>query len=456
MTRSLPCSARTPRSAEPGDIAATVWVMQTAPPTTATDEFVVRAAGPLRGSVVIHGAKNSALKLMGATILAGGVSRLRNVPDIADVPVMAELLRSIGAVVELDGPGGTCVIDTSGELDPRPDADAVRAIRASISTLGAMVGRCRRAELVLPGGDAIGARSIELHLQGLTAMGAEVRWEGERVIVEAPRLHGAHVRLDFPSVGATENVLLAAVLADGRTTIENAAREPEVQDICRMLRQMGARITGVGEQTLVIDGVAELRPAEWSTCPDRIEAGTFAVAAAVTGGEVLLERVRPRDLGIPLEKLRAMGVEVDRAGGGLHVAAPRALRPTTIATLPYPGFPTDLQPQFLVALSQAVGVGRITENVFEARFAFVKELHRMGADIAVDGHHAVTRGPSRLHGATLSGLDVRAGAAGVLAGLVAQGETVVQDVHHVDRGYAGFVERMRSIGADLTRRQRSD
>jgi UDP-N-acetylglucosamine 1-carboxyvinyltransferase len=424
--------------------------------TTSTDEFVVRAAGPLRGSVVVHGAKNSALKLMGAALLAPGRTTLRNVPDIADVPVMAELLRSVGAVVELDGPGGVCVIDASGEIDARPDADAVRAIRASISTLGPMVGRCRRAELVLPGGDDIGARGIELHLRGLAAMGAEVSWQGDRVVVEAPRLHGAHVRLDFPSVGATENVLLAAVRADGQTTIENAAREPEVQDICRMLRQMGARITGVGESTLVIDGVDELRPAEWSTCPDRIEAGTFAVAAAVTGGELLLERVRPRDLGIPLEKLRAMGVQVERAGGGVHVSAPRALTPTSIATLPYPGFPTDLQPQFLVALTQAVGMGRITENVFEARFGFVAELRRMGADIALDGHHAVTRGPSKLHGAVLSGLDVRAGAAGVLAGLVAAGETVVRDVHHVDRGYAGFVERMRGIGADITRRPRRD
>lgn len=426
--------------------------MVTAATTTSTDEFVVRATGPLEGSVVVNGAKNSALKLMGAALLADGVTTLRNVPAIADVPVMAELLRSVGARVHLDQEMGTCVIDARGELDPSPSPDAVRAIRASISTLGPLVGRCLRATLALPGGDDIGARGIELHLQGLRALGADVGVDGSTVEVSAPTLHGAHVRLDFPSVGATENVLLAAVLADGRTTIEHAAREPEVQDICRMLRQMGARIDGVGTSTLVIDGVRSLRPAEWAVCPDRIEAGTFAVGAAITGGDVLLGRVRPRDLGIPLEKLREMGVEVERERGGLRVRGPRRLRPTSIATLPYPGFPTDLQPQFLVALTQARGIGRITENVFEARFAFVEEVRAMGADILVEGHHAVVRGRTPLHGAVCAGLDVRAGAAAVLAGLVAEGETVVRDVHHVDRGYASFVDRMRGIGADLTRR----
>ena len=422
------------------------------PTTTSTDEFVVRAAGPLRGSVVVNGAKNSALKLMAATLLARGRSRLRNVPAIADVPVMADLLRSMGIDVELDEGAGVCVLDAGGAIDPAPAPEMVAAIRASISTLGPLVGRCRRAELAMPGGDDIGKRGIELHLRGLEAMGAEVSRHDDRVVVDAPRLHGAHVRLDFPSVGATENVLLAAVLADGTTTIENAAREPEVQDLCRMLRQMGASIHGVGQPTLRIEGVDELRPAEWSTCPDRIEAGTFAVAAAVTGGDVVLERVRPSDLGIPLEKLSAMGVLTERARGGLRVAADGPLRPISIATLPYPGFPTDLQPQFLVALTQAVGLGRITENVFEARFAFVEELLRMGAEITVDGHHAVVRGPRRLHGEVCSGLDVRAGAGAVLAGMVADGETVVRDVHHVERGYANFVERLQSLGADVTRR----
>lgn len=429
--------------------------MVTAPTTTSTDEFVVRAAGPLQGSVVVNGAKNSALKLMAASVLARGRTRLRNVPSIADVPVMADLLRSVGVVVDLDLATGVCELDASADLDPAPDPELVQAIRASISTLGPLVGRCRRAELSLPGGDDIGKRGIELHLQGLEAMGAEVTRQQSRVVVEAARLHGAHVRLDFPSVGATENVLLAAVLADGTTTIENAAREPEVQDLCRMLRQMGAAIHGVGTPTLRIEGVDELRPAEWSTCPDRIEAGTFAIAAAVTAGDVVLERVRPGDLGLPLEKLGAMGVTVERARGGLRVTADGPLQPTAIATLPYPGFPTDLQPQFLVALTQAVGMGRVTENVFESRFAFVEELNRMGAQIAVDGHHALVSGPRRLHGAVCAGLDVRAGAAAVLAGLVAEGETVVRDVHHVDRGYADFVERLRALGADVTRRPRS-
>ena len=426
--------------------------MGAVPTTTSTDEFAVRAAGPLQGSVVVNGAKNSALKLMAASVLAAGRTRLRNVPAIADVPVMADLLRSTGMRVELDEASGLCELDASGAIEPEPDPVMVQGIRASISTLGPLVGRCRRATLSLPGGDDIGRRGIELHLQGLEQMGATVTREPDRVVVEAERLHGAHVRLSFPSVGATENVLLAAVLADGTTTIENAAREPEVQDLCRMLRQMGAEIDGVGQPTLEVRGVTRLRPAEWSVCPDRIEAGTFAVAAAITGGEVVLERVRPNDLAIPLEKLTQMGVTVDRANGGLRVRADGPLRPTSIATLPYPGFPTDLQPQFLVALSQAVGLGRITENVFEARFAFVEELRRMGADITVDGHHAVVRGPRQLRGAVCSGLDVRAGAAAVLAGLVAEGETVVRDVHHVDRGYADFVGRLRRLGADVERR----
>ena len=426
--------------------------MGAVPTTTSTDEFAVRAAGPLQGSVVVSGAKNSALKLMAASLLAEGRTRLRNVPAIADVPVMADLLRSTGLVVELDAVSGTCHLDASVAIDPEPDPVLVQGIRASISTLGPLVGRCGRAVLALPGGDDIGRRGIELHLRGLEAMGAEVTRSPDRVVVTAPRLHGAHVRLDFPSVGATENVVLAAVLAEGTTTIENAAREPEVQDLCRMLRQMGADIHGVGQPTLEVHGVDGLRPAEWSVCPDRIEAGTFAVAAAVTGGDVVLERVRPQDLAIPLEKLRAMGVTAERAGGGLRVSVGGPLRPTSIATLPYPGFPTDLQPQFLVALTQAVGLGRITENVFEARFAFVDELRRMGADIAVDGHHAVVRGPRQLRGAVCSGLDVRAGAAAVLAGLVAEGETVVRDVHHVDRGYADFVGRLRALGADVERR----
>jgi len=420
--------------------------------STATDELVVRPAGPLRGAVVVNGAKNSALKLMAATVLAPGRSRLRNLPAIADVPVMADLLRGVGVDVDLDAATGSATLDASGPLEPAPPAEAVRAIRASISTLGALVGRCGWAELALPGGDNIGARSIDLHLRGLQAMGAEVSWDGPVVRVEAPDLHGAHVRLAFPSVGATENLLMAAVLAEGTTTIENAAREPEVQDLCRMLRQMGAAVRGVGSPTLVVDGVQRLRPAEWSTCPDRIEAGTFAAMAGLTGGDVLLERVRARDLDLPLEKLAAMGVRVDPSPRGLRVRALDGLSPVAVQTLPYPGFPTDLQPQFLVLLTQAAGVGRVTENVFEARFAFIEGLRRMGADVVVEGHHAIVRGPTPLHGAVLEGLDVRAGVAGIMAGMVASGETVVRDPHHVDRGYADVVTRLRQLGADVERR----
>jgi UDP-N-acetylglucosamine 1-carboxyvinyltransferase len=424
-----------------------------APTATTTDALVVRPAGPLRGSVVVNGAKNSALKLMGATVLSTGTSRLRNLPRIADVPVMAQLLRGIGVEVVHDEVTGVATFDAGGELVPRPPEEAVRSIRASISTLGPLVGRCGWAELVLPGGDQIGARSIDLHLRGLEAMGAHVEWDGPVVRVEAERLRGAHVRLAFPSVGATENLVMAAVLADGRTVIENAAREPEIQDLCRMLRQMGAGISGVGSPELVVEGVERLRPAEWATCPDRIETGTFAAMAAVTGGDVLLERVRMADLRLPVEKLEAMGVVLEASTRGLRVRADGPLRPVTVQTLPYPGFPTDLQPQFLVLLTQAEGVGRITENVFESRFAFVEGLRSMGADVHLDGHHAVVRGPTALRGTTLEGLDVRAGAAGLMAGMVADGETVVRDPHHVDRGYADVVDRLRQLGADVTRRE---
>jgi len=312
------------------------------------------------------------------------------------------------------------------------------------------VARLRRARLALPGGDRIGARSIDLHLRGLTAMGAEVHQDAEGVEVHAPGLHGAMITLDFPSVGATENLLMAATLAQGTTVIENAAREPEIQDLCRMLVAMGARIDGIGDPRIEIEGVDRLRGVAWETCPDRIEAGTYAMAAAATGGDVVIERVRPTDLTLPLLKLRASGILVEEGASSLRVTS-NGLEAVDVVTLPYPGFPTDLQPQLMVLLTQAHGTSRCTENVFESRFSFVDELARMGADVEIDGHHALIRGPSRLRGAVLAGLDVRAGAAGVMAGLIAEGETIVRDVHHIDRGYAHFVPRLQALGADIER-----
>ncbi len=415
--------------------------------TESTDIFRVRGGAPLQGGLRVYGAKNSALKLMAATLMASGESVLTNVPQIADVPVMAEILRGLGAEVHVDEETVVVRVD-----EPHFDApkDAVSRIRASISTLGPLVGRIRHARLALPGGDRIGKRGIDMHLRGLADMGATIVEEGDEVEVVAHELHGAQITLDFPSVGATENLLMAAVMADGPTIIENAAREPEIQDLCNMLVSMGAHIEGIGSPTIEVEGVDHLEPASWRTCPDRIEAGTWAVAAALTGGDVLLTNVRPADLHLPILKLRSAGVVVEEGADTLRVKA-GGLQATNAVTLPYPGFPTDLQPQLMVLLSQADGTSMVTENVFESRFSFVDELGKMGADINIDGHHALIRGRRQLHGADLRALDVRAGAAGVLAGLVATGETRVFDIHHVDRGYANFIPRLQSLGADVER-----
>lgn len=422
------------------------------PPSAPEPVLRVRGGGPLAGTVRLSGAKNSVLKLMAASLLSDGDVELSAVPDITDVPVMAAVLAGLGVEVTSDAEAGTCVLRVGDSGSVRPPRDAVTRIRASISCLGPLVARRGAAELALPGGDRIGARSIDLHLAGLAAMGASIERADDEVAVRAPRLHGARITLDFPSVGATENLVMAATLAEGRTVIENAAREPEIADLCRMLVAMGARIAGVGSPTVTIDGVERLSGVEWETCPDRIEAGTYLIAGALTGGEVRVERVRADDLTLPLRKLSDAGASVSVDGDAITVSRTGGpLQPVDVVTLPYPGFPTDLQPQMMVLLTQAHGLSRCTENVFESRFSFVEQLRRMGADIDVDGHHAMLTGPTRLHAATLQGLDVRAGAAGVLAGLVAQGDTIVHDVQHIDRGYAHFVERLRSLGADVER-----
>jgi UDP-N-acetylglucosamine 1-carboxyvinyltransferase len=412
----------------------------------------VRGGGPLVGTVQLAGAKNSVLKLMAASLLADGEVMLSAVPDITDVPVMGAVLAGLGVDVTHDADAGTCRLAVVEPTAIRPPRDAVTRIRASVSCLGPLVARRGAAELALPGGDRIGARSIDLHLAGLAAMGAVIERAADEVAVRAPRLHGARITLDFPSVGATENLIMAATLAEGRTVIDNAAREPEIADLCHMLVAMGAHVSGIGTPTVTIHGVERLSGVRWETCPDRIEAGTYLVAAALTGGSVRVERVRADDLTLPLRKLSDAGASVSVEGDAITVTRTSGpLNPVDVVTLPYPGFPTDLQPQMMVLLTQADGMSRCTENVFESRFSFVDQLRRMGADIDVDGHHAMLSGPTRLHGATLAGLDVRAGAAGVLAGLVADGETIVHDVHHIDRGYAHFVERLRSLGADVVR-----
>jgi UDP-N-acetylglucosamine 1-carboxyvinyltransferase len=412
----------------------------------------VRGGAPLVGTVRLSGAKNSVLKLMAASLLADGPVELTAVPDITDVPVMGEILAGLGVQVDLDTAGERCRLQVVRDEGIRPPRDAVTRIRASVSCLGPLVARRGGADLALPGGDRIGARSIDLHLAGLAAMGAEIDVDGDTVRVVAQKLRGARLTLDFPSVGATENLVMAATLAHGRTVIDNAAREPEIADLCRMLVAMGADIRGIGSPTLIVEGVERLTGVAWETCPDRIEAGTYLIGAALTGGTVRVERVRADDLTLPLRKLRDVGAEVVVEPDAVTVTAPDGpLQPVDVVTLPYPGFPTDLQPQMMVLLTQAQGASRCTENVFESRFSFVDQLRRMGADIELDGHHAMLVGPTPLRGSDLEGLDVRAAAAGVLAGMVADGETRVHDVHHIDRGYADFAGRLRSLGADVER-----
>jgi UDP-N-acetylglucosamine 1-carboxyvinyltransferase len=417
------------------------------------DSFRVVGGARLVGEVVVDGAKNSALKLMAASLLALGRTELTNVPAIRDVEVMGELLRRLGCAVDHDGAAGTVAIDVPENLGHRADYDLVRAMRASISVLGPLVARLGLADVAIPGGDAIGSRGLDMHASGLERLGASVRVDHGYLVAEAPDgLRGAAVGLDFPSVGATENILMAAVLARGTTVIDNAAREPEIVDIARMLISMGAKIDGVGGSTLVVQGVDALEPVRHRVIPDRIAAGTWAFAAATTRGDITIRSAEAGHLDLVLDKLAHAGAEIVRLDEGFRViATDRSMKAIDAATLPYPGFPTDLQPFVLGYDAVAEGSGMVTENLFEARFRTVQELARLGADVRVDGHHAMVHGKPRLSAAPVEASDIRAGAALVIAGLVAEGITRVSGVHHVDRGYARFDEHLRGLGADVRR-----
>jgi UDP-N-acetylglucosamine 1-carboxyvinyltransferase len=418
------------------------------------DRFVVVGGARLAGEVSVTGAKNSVLKLMAASLLAEGTTRLTAVPDILDVAIMSEVLRRLGCTVER-GPGSV-TIDVPAELAHEADYDLVRRMRASIAVLGPLVARCGQAKVALPGGDAIGSRGLDFHIAGLVKLGARVQSEHGYLIATAPRLTGAQVWLDFPSVGATENLLMAAVLAKGTTTIDNAAREPDIVDLCQFLVAMGAAVDGIGTSTLVVEGVERLSPVEHRTLPDRIVAGTWAMAAAITRGEVYVRGGRAEHLEIALDKLTMAGARVEPDLDGFRVQMDGRPKAVDVVTLPYPGFPTDLQPMVLALNSVADGTAMVTENVFEARWMFVNELTRLGADVRTDGHHAVVRGRQILSGAPVKAHDIRAGAALVLAGLVAEGVTEVADVHHIDRGYEGFVDALVALGADVRREQVAD
>ena len=411
--------------------------------------FRIEGGSPLTGTVAVPGAKNSVLKLMAATLLAPGTSELMNVPDIEDVAIMSELLRRLGC--EVNHVGSTITIAVPHRPDHRADYDLVRRMRASICVLGPLLARCGAADVAVPGGDNIGSRGLDMHVDGLRKMGAHVKNEHGYLLAESEGLIGAQVFLDFPSVGATETILMAAVTAQGESIIENAAREPEIVDICMMLVGMGADISGIGSSTLTISGVNSLKPVSHRVVSDRIVAGTWAVAAVMTQGDLTISGVSPQYLALPLEKLQTAGALVESGGDTIRVRMNERAQCVDVVTLPYPGFPTDLQPQFIALNAIGQGAALVTENLFEARFRFVQELARLGADVRTDGHHALIRGREALSGAPVEATDIRAGAGLVLAGLVAQGSTTVYGVSHIDRGYAGFVETLQGLGAKIER-----
>lgn len=414
--------------------------------------IVVEGNNVLSGEVRVSGAKNSALKLIAASLLGQGASTLHNVPLISDIIVMSEVLECLGATVERDG--HTMVIDTAQVTSHETPYELVSKMRASISVLGPLVARFGQARVAMPGGCQIGARKIDMHLVGLEALGVEFTVDHGYLNAHTPKgLHGADVTLEFPSVGATENCLMAAVTAHGTTCIENAAREPEIVDLANMLNAMGGKVSGAGSSIIQVEGVPleSLHPCEHTTVGDRIEAGTFLAGGALTGGPVTVRGIDPSYLHMAIMKLRAMGCCVEAGEDWITCSRNQPLQPTDIQTLPHPGFPTDLQAQFMLLAALADDVSVVTENVFENRFMFAAELMRMGADVTLDDHHAIVRGVDHLEGAPVSSTDLRAGAALVLAGIVADGETSVHHLEHIDRGYEDYVGKLASLGADIRR-----
>jgi UDP-N-acetylglucosamine 1-carboxyvinyltransferase len=392
---------------------------------------------------------------MAAALLAPGTTVLGNLPAISDVHIMRQLMERLGCEVteEEDAEHTTGRVSITVPDSPLYAApyELVRRIRGSIAVLGPLLARTGRAKVALPGGDAIGSRPLDMHVMGLERLGARVRIEHGYVVAEASELRGAQIWLDFPSVGATENLVTAAVLAKGTTVIDNAAREPEIVDLCAMLTKMGAQIGGIGTSTLEIEGVESLEPTTHDAVADRIVAGTWAMAAAATRGDVTVRGANPQHLDIALDKLTRAGATVETLPEGFRVAIADRPKSFDVVTLPYPGFATDLQPQVIALLAVSEGAAMITENLFEARFMFCDELARMGADLRTDGHHAVVRGIERLSGAPVRATDIRSGVGLVIAGLVAEGITEVAEVHHIDRGYVQFEEQLRSLGADIER-----
>jgi len=415
------------------------------------DRYVVRPGEPLHGTVRVSGmTKNAGLKQMAAALLAPGVSVIRNVTPVDDLETMSELLRSIGADVTWSA-DDALAIDVPERLVAEAPYELVSRLRASINVLGPLLARTGTARVAMPGGDNIGNRKLDMHFDALASMGAELKVVHGFIDARCNALCGARVVLEFPSVGATETVMSAAVLAKGETVIENAAREPEVRDLGTFLEKMGAKIEGAGTSTIVIEGVDELAPVEHAIIGDRIEAGTLLFACVAAGGDIVVEGIDLEPLETVARKLGEMGAVVEPTPDGVRVCRERVLTAVDVQTLPFPGFATDFMPLAVAALATAEGTAIVTENIFDNRFAFVDELNRMGADIRTEGRHAVVRGVARLSGAPVRAHDVRAGAALVLAGLAADGETTVLDPHHVERGYADLPGKLRALGADVTR-----
>ncbi|MGO8682969.1 MAG: UDP-N-acetylglucosamine 1-carboxyvinyltransferase [Thermoleophilia bacterium] len=413
------------------------------------ERLLVYGGRVLRGEIILAGAKNSALKLMAASLLAPEQTVIKRVPRITDVFTMIEMLRALGATVEFAG--DVLTIEPGVDLNDCAPYELVRRMRASIIVMGPMVARLGRATIAMPGGCNIGPRRIDFHLRGLEKLGAQIEIDHGFIKVGCSQLTGGVVALDYPSVGATENLLMAATAADGVTVIENAAREPEIVDLCAFLSGMGAVIEGAGSSSISIDGGHKLHGTEHEVIADRIEAGTYLIAGAATGGDVTVHGLAPAHLELFLHKLRAAGVTIDEGALSIRARRTMPLRPVDISTLPHPGFATDLQAQVMVLLTLAEGTSIVTENVFENRFVVVDELNRLGAGISTSGHHAVVAGPRALSGSVVEAPDLRGGAALVIAGLVAEGCTEIRAVHHIDRGYEDLTGKLTALGAHLER-----
>lgn len=415
------------------------------------EKIIVRGGKRLSGTVKVEGAKNAVLPVIAATLLASkGKSIIHDVPALSDVYTISEVLRYLGADVKIEG--NTITVDASRDLKLEAPFEYVRKMRASVLVMGSLLARNGRARVALPGGCAIGSRPIDQHLKGFEAMGASVKVGNGFIDAEVKgRLRGAKIYLDFPSVGATENIMMAAVLAEGTTVIENCAKEPEIVDLANFLNAMGAKVRGAGTGTIRIEGVDELTGTFHTVIPDRIEAGTFMVAAAITGGNVLIQGAVPEHLSSLIAKMEEMGVTIIEEENGLRVIGPEKLKAVDIKTMPYPGFPTDMQSQMMALLLKAEGTSMVTETVFENRFMHVEEFRRMNADIKIEGRSVIINGPCNLQGAEVAATDLRAAAALILAGLAAEGYTRVTELRHLDRGYVRFHEKLAALGADIVR-----